>query len=66
MDPAGPCGNLWLPAVSNRLEISRTCLLFDTHEQNFHPLERELRVMARITKVETGGRQKACPERNLI
>lgn len=36
VDPAGPCGNLWLPAVLNRLQISRSGLLFDLNEQKLH------------------------------
>lgn len=33
MDPAVPCGNLRHPAVLNKLQISRSGLLFDVNKQ---------------------------------
>lgn len=41
-DPAGPRGNLWLPAVLKRVQISRSGSSCAATKQNLHVLEGKL------------------------
>lgn len=60
MDSAGPCGNLWLPAVLKRLQISRSGSLCDANKRNFRVREGKLQGEGKGEKQghESGGRRK--------